>query len=282
MAVQNAVPGGHGEREDRTSSKTWLYSERQRLERNGYAHLQHLALVDSHRIFSAVSNFFNYLPLCFPLFFLFFFFFNSYGFNKKQTRWDYIQDGNRVMKDMNRYLAYYKGLTTWGRWVNLNVDPAKTTVFFLGISPPITCKSIPYFFVFWIKILENGLKQNLVSVAETGASPRNPAPAKQSLTSEEGIRRERRWLGWSSIRFWVESRSRWCFLMWPLCLSTGRMVIRQLTAGITPAPIVAIGAFLGCRIRGMSCCMRISLPESFLNRFTDFCLFIFVNAKKEE
>lgn len=49
--------------------------------------------------------------------------------------WDYIQDGNRVVKDMNRYVAYYKGLTTWARWVNLNVDPSRTTVFFLGISP---------------------------------------------------------------------------------------------------------------------------------------------------
>ncbi|GMG98536.1 hypothetical protein Nepgr_000376 [Nepenthes gracilis] len=48
--------------------------------------------------------------------------------------WDYIQDGNKLYKDMNRMIAYYKGLTTWARWVNLNVDPTKTKVFFLGIS----------------------------------------------------------------------------------------------------------------------------------------------------
>ncbi|OWM73357.1 hypothetical protein CDL15_Pgr001471 [Punica granatum] len=49
--------------------------------------------------------------------------------------WDYMQEGNRYYKDMNRLVAYYKGLTTWARWVNLNVDPTKTKVFFQGISP---------------------------------------------------------------------------------------------------------------------------------------------------
>ncbi|XP_043687576.1 protein trichome birefringence-like 39 [Telopea speciosissima] len=49
--------------------------------------------------------------------------------------WDYIQEGNKLYKDMDRLVAYYKGLTTWARWVNLNVDPTKTKVFFQGISP---------------------------------------------------------------------------------------------------------------------------------------------------
>lgn len=40
-----------------------------------------------------------------------------------------------MYKDMNRMIAYYKGLTTWARWVNRNVDPRKTRVFFQGISP---------------------------------------------------------------------------------------------------------------------------------------------------
>ena len=46
-----------------------------------------------------------------------------------------MQEGNKWYKDMNRLIAYYKGLTTWSRWINLNVDASKTKVFFLGISP---------------------------------------------------------------------------------------------------------------------------------------------------
>ncbi|KAL6975916.1 Protein trichome birefringence-like 39 [Sarracenia purpurea var. burkii] len=49
--------------------------------------------------------------------------------------WDYMREGNQLYRDMNRLIAYYKGLTTWARWVNLNVDPSKTKVFFQGISP---------------------------------------------------------------------------------------------------------------------------------------------------
>ncbi|XP_051152201.1 protein trichome birefringence-like 39 isoform X2 [Andrographis paniculata] len=49
--------------------------------------------------------------------------------------WDYIEEGGKLYKDMNRLVAFYKGLTTWARWVNRNVDPSKTKVFFQGISP---------------------------------------------------------------------------------------------------------------------------------------------------
>ncbi|CAI0461122.1 unnamed protein product [Linum tenue] len=52
-----------------------------------------------------------------------------------KCRWDYIQDGNKLYKDMNRLVAYYKGLTTWARWVDRNVDPRRTKVFFQDISP---------------------------------------------------------------------------------------------------------------------------------------------------
>lgn len=51
------------------------------------------------------------------------------------TRWDYMEDGNRLYKDMNRLVAYYKGMTTWARWVNAFVNPSKTKVFFNGVSP---------------------------------------------------------------------------------------------------------------------------------------------------
>ncbi|KAL3617048.1 hypothetical protein CASFOL_039442 [Castilleja foliolosa] len=49
--------------------------------------------------------------------------------------WDYIQDGNKIYKDMDRLTAFRKGLNTWSQWVKLNIDPAKIKVFYLGISP---------------------------------------------------------------------------------------------------------------------------------------------------
>ncbi|KAE8709094.1 Protein trichome birefringence-like 37 [Hibiscus syriacus] len=53
----------------------------------------------------------------------------------KSQAWDYIRDGRGLYKDMNRLQAYYKGLATWANWVDTNVDPTKTRVFFQGISP---------------------------------------------------------------------------------------------------------------------------------------------------
>ncbi|KAF9609470.1 hypothetical protein IFM89_016469 [Coptis chinensis] len=49
--------------------------------------------------------------------------------------WDYMQEAGKLYKDMNRLVAFYKGMTTWARWVDRSVDPTKTKVFFQGISP---------------------------------------------------------------------------------------------------------------------------------------------------
>lgn len=50
-------------------------------------------------------------------------------------RWDYIELGGKILKDMDRLAAFREGLTTWSRWVDSNVDANKTKVFFQGISP---------------------------------------------------------------------------------------------------------------------------------------------------
>uniref|UniRef100_A0ACD5VZV1 Uncharacterized protein n=1 Tax=Avena sativa TaxID=4498 RepID=A0ACD5VZV1_AVESA len=53
----------------------------------------------------------------------------------KDQPWDYVQDGAQVMKDMDRLTAFSKGMSTWARWVDSNVDTSKTKVYFQGISP---------------------------------------------------------------------------------------------------------------------------------------------------
>ncbi|KAI7756716.1 hypothetical protein M8C21_023937, partial [Ambrosia artemisiifolia] len=39
---------------------------------------------------------------------------------------DFIQDGDKVYKDMDRLVAFGKAIDTWGRWVDENIDPHKS------------------------------------------------------------------------------------------------------------------------------------------------------------
>jgi hypothetical protein len=120
------------------------------MERDGHAHLQFLALVGSHRTFPGVflpsfrmscqhlcsSSFFFlcvFVCVCFHIYLeLWLYCCNDW---LCKCRWDYIRDGSALYKNMDRLTAFSKGLTTWGRWVDQNIDPSKTKVFFQGISP---------------------------------------------------------------------------------------------------------------------------------------------------
>ncbi|KAK8622617.1 hypothetical protein V6N13_117526 [Hibiscus sabdariffa] len=56
---------------------------------------------------------------------------------KKGTNqpWDFIEFKGKIYKDMDRLEAFKKGLTTWSKWVDSNINPRTTQVFFQGISP---------------------------------------------------------------------------------------------------------------------------------------------------
>ncbi|KAG0461197.1 hypothetical protein HPP92_021494 [Vanilla planifolia] len=49
--------------------------------------------------------------------------------------WDFIQDGDKILEDMDRLEAFSKGLTTWAKWVDSTVNTNITKLFFQGISP---------------------------------------------------------------------------------------------------------------------------------------------------
>lgn len=53
----------------------------------------------------------------------------------KWSSWDYYMEANTVLRSMNPMVAYQKGLTTWAKWVDLNLDPHKTRVIFRSVSP---------------------------------------------------------------------------------------------------------------------------------------------------
>ncbi|KAL3651325.1 Protein trichome birefringence-like 43 [Castilleja foliolosa] len=55
--------------------------------------------------------------------------------NGRKQAWDWIVYGNTTVKDMDRLAAYELALNTWAKWIDSNVDPNKTQVFFQGVSP---------------------------------------------------------------------------------------------------------------------------------------------------
>lgn len=61
------------------------------------------------------------------------FFFFSIS-KSKLFRKDYYQEGSHVYGELNVLEAFRKAMTTWGRWVDANINPSKTLVFFRGYS----------------------------------------------------------------------------------------------------------------------------------------------------
>ncbi|KAI6669303.1 hypothetical protein NL676_004188 [Syzygium grande] len=53
----------------------------------------------------------------------------------KWSSWDYYMEGRSMFRNLNPMVAYEKGLTTWAKWVDLNLDPQRTRVIFRSMSP---------------------------------------------------------------------------------------------------------------------------------------------------
>ncbi|XP_072980396.1 uncharacterized protein [Typha angustifolia] len=47
---------------------------------------------------------------------------------------DYYQEGNHIYGELNVVNAFHKALNTWAKWIDANVNPKKTIVFFRGYS----------------------------------------------------------------------------------------------------------------------------------------------------
>jgi len=54
--------------------------------------------------------------------------------NKAGTR-DFYLEGDYLHPELDPLIAFEKGISTWAKWIDHNIDPTKTRVFFRGISP---------------------------------------------------------------------------------------------------------------------------------------------------
>ncbi|XP_020204021.1 protein trichome birefringence-like 43 [Cajanus cajan] len=53
----------------------------------------------------------------------------------RKQPWDFIREGNHIVRDMDRLVVYGKALNTWAKWIDNNIDLKQTKVFFQGVSP---------------------------------------------------------------------------------------------------------------------------------------------------
>lgn len=64
--------------------------------------------------------------------------FNSghwWGHGDESATRNYYQEGNYLHPQLDTLVAFEKGLRTWAKWVDHNINPTKTKVFFRGFSP---------------------------------------------------------------------------------------------------------------------------------------------------
>ncbi|XP_020215473.1 protein trichome birefringence [Cajanus cajan] len=47
---------------------------------------------------------------------------------------DYYQEGSHIYDELNVLEAFRRAITTWSRWIDANIDPSKSMVFFRGYS----------------------------------------------------------------------------------------------------------------------------------------------------
>ncbi|XP_027060995.2 protein trichome birefringence-like 41 [Coffea arabica] len=64
--------------------------------------------------------------------------FNTYQwwyYRGAKQPWQFVKVGDKISKDIDRNIALKRALGTWGQWVDSDMDPAKTRVFFQLVSP---------------------------------------------------------------------------------------------------------------------------------------------------
>ncbi|CAO2813087.1 unnamed protein product [Amaranthus hypochondriacus] len=52
----------------------------------------------------------------------------------KKKAWELFEYKGKLIKDMPLHIAYKRGMKTWAKWIQKNVDPKKTSLFFRGVS----------------------------------------------------------------------------------------------------------------------------------------------------
>uniref|UniRef100_J3M680 Trichome birefringence-like C-terminal domain-containing protein n=1 Tax=Oryza brachyantha TaxID=4533 RepID=J3M680_ORYBR len=160
------------------------------------------------------------------------------SFSKKPVKYD----------EMERVAAYRKVLKTWSRWVEKHVDPKKTTVFFMSVSPVhmqnegwgrpdvIKCFSETQPAINYNKTLELGTDWDLFSMAQRVTKAMKRVPVHFiNITALSEIRKDAH----TSVH----------------TLRQGKLLTRSRRP--TPASLrtVSTGACLGCLTHGMSSSM---------------------------